>query len=135
MTKPDSLPQTSKSNQAGKQCLSSLPDFVQQALIILQQAGFEAFIVGGCVRDLLMGHQPKDWDITTNARPTDILAALPDSKYKNSFGTVIWPIYLTDSTEVLEITTYRSESDYDDHRHPSEIIFEDKLENDLSRRD
>lgn len=135
MTKPDSLPRTDRSNQAGRQYLSALPDFVQQTLIRLKQAGFEAFIVGGCVRDLLMGHQPKDWDITTNARPTDILAALPGSKYENSFGTVLWPVHLTDGTKVLEITTYRSESDYADHRHPGEIIFEDKLENDLSRRD
>ncbi|NCU44352.1 HD domain-containing protein [Candidatus Falkowbacteria bacterium] len=115
--------------------LSRLPDFVKKTLTSLQKAGFEAFIVGGCVRDLLMGQEPKDWDITTNARPDDILATLPGSKYENNFGTVLWPIHLSDSTAVLEITTYRSEAGYDDHRHPSEITFEDKLENDLSRRD
>jgi putative nucleotidyltransferase with HDIG domain len=118
-----------------KQKLAYLPDYVQQSLKTLYQANFEAYVVGGCVRDLLMGQAPKDWDITTNARPDDILSIFPGSKYENNFGTVLWPIHLANSIPVLEITTYRSEADYDDHRHPNKIIFEDELENDLSRRD
>lgn len=118
-----------------KQRLACLPNYVQESLEILRKANFEAYVVGGCVRDLLMGQTPKDWDITTNARPDDILAIFPGSKYENNFGTVLWPVHLIDSTPVLEITTYRSESDYNDHRHPSQIVFEDELENDLSRRD
>lgn len=120
---------------AAEQRLKQLPGFVQDTLSRLQQAGFEAFVVGGCVRDLLLNQTPKDWDITTNARPNDILATLPNSKYENDFGTVMVPFHLPDSTPVIEVTTYRSESGYSDHRHPSEVAFEDNLEADLSRRD
>ncbi|HNW55795.1 MAG TPA: HD domain-containing protein, partial [bacterium] len=112
-----------------------LPSFVQQALIALENKDFEAFVVGGCVRDILMGSEPKDWDITTNARPEETLKIFADSKYENDFGTVIVPFHDIENVPVVEITTYRSESNYDDHRHPSEVCFEDKLENDLSRRD
>ncbi|NCU44119.1 hypothetical protein EOM71_00380, partial [Candidatus Falkowbacteria bacterium] len=126
---------TNNTDLAAAERLSKLPDFVWQALFELQKANFEAFIVGGCVRDLLINQEPKDWDITTNARPDDILAIFPGSKYENNFGTVLWPIHLTDSTTVIEITTYRSEAGYNDHRHPSQIVFENELENDLSRRD
>ncbi len=135
MTKSPYQKSINNSDVAVAERLSKLPDFVRQALFRLQKAGFEAFIVGGCVRDLLIDQEPKDWDITTNARPDNVLTILPNSKYENNFGTVLWPIHLADNTTVLEITTYRSETGYNDHRHPSEIIFEDKLENDLSRRD
>lgn len=114
-----------------------IPKFVKDAVEKLEAAGFEAFIVGGCVRDLLMNKEPKDWDITTNARPEDILKILPDSKYENIFGTVIVPVKDKDgkTIDVLEITTYRSEQGYSDRRHPDEIRFEDKLDKDLERRD
>ncbi len=115
--------------------IKQIPDFVQQALTALENKGFEAFVVGGCVRDLLMGNEPKDWDITTNARPEEILKIFADSKYENNFGTVIVPFHGLENVPVVEITTYRSEAAYNDHRHPSEVSFEDKLENDLSRRD
>ena len=122
-------------NSTAEQRLKRLPDFVQEALVKLQQAGFAAFVVGGCVRDLLINEEPKDWDITTNARPDDILSLFTDSKYENNFGTVLVPFHSIANTPVIEITTYRSEAGYDDHRHPGEIIFEDELEKDLSRRD
>ncbi|HPL83572.1 MAG TPA: HD domain-containing protein [bacterium] len=108
---------------------------VQKILDKLTEANFEAYIVGGCVRDLIMGREPHDWDITTNARPEDVLALFKKSKYENDFGTVLVPYHNKDKTQVIEVTTYRSEANYDDHRHPSEIKFEDKLEKDLSRRD
>lgn len=117
------------------QRLNEVPDFVKDALAKLQKAGFEAYVVGGCVRDLLMSQKPKDWDITTNALPEKILKLFVKGKYENRFGTVMVPVHLADSTPVLEITTYRSEAGYDDHRHPSEIVFEKELEQDLSRRD
>jgi tRNA nucleotidyltransferase/poly(A) polymerase len=66
----------------------------EKILIVLQQlesAGHEAFLVGGSVRDLIMGKEPKDWDITTSAKPEDILKVFPDGKYENDFGTVILP--------------------------------------------
>lgn len=108
---------------------------VQQILDKLNEANFEAFVVGGCVRDLIMGQEPHDWDITTNAKPEEILALFKHSKYENKFGTVLVPYRDKDKTRVIEVTTYRSEANYDDHRHPRAIKFEDKLEKDLGRRD
>ncbi len=114
-----------------------IPDYVKNILEKLDQAGFEAYIVGGCVRDLLMAKAPKDWDITTNARPEKILEIFTDGKYENIFGTVLVPIKLENGEieDVVEVTTYRSEQGYSDRRHPDEIKFEDSLEKDLSRRD
>lgn len=114
-----------------------IPKFVVNTIKQLETAGFEAFIVGGCVRDLLLCKEPKDWDITTNARPEKIQEIFPESKYENTFGTVLVKIKnkQNETEEVLEVTTYRSEQGYSDRRHPDEITFEDDLEKDLSRRD
>jgi tRNA nucleotidyltransferase (CCA-adding enzyme) len=114
-----------------------IPGYVKNIVEKLEQAGFDAYIVGGCVRDLLMGREPKDWDITTNARPEKILEVFSNGKYQNNFGTVLVPIKLEDGTteDVVEVTTYRSEQGYSDRRHPDEVKFEDNLEKDLSRRD
>lgn len=108
----------------------------------LEKNKYEAFIVGGCVRDLLMGFEPRDWDITTKARPEEILKVFPDAKYENEFGTVLLPIKKLEvrskkleSKGCVEITTYRSEQGYSDRRRPDEVKFEDKLEKDLERRD
>ncbi len=115
----------------------NIPSYILDSLQKLENAGFEAFIVGGCVRDLLLEKTPKDWDITTIARPEEVLKVLPDSKYENDFGTVIFPIRDKDENllDVVEITTYRSESTYSNNRHPDNVVFEDKLESDLARRD
>ena len=128
-----------------------IPEYVKNLVEKLEQAGFAAYIVGGCVRDLLMSRVPGDWDITTNARPEKILEIFPDGKYENVFGTVLVPIKSAggpsapsttlragssgQAKDVVEITTYRSEQGYSDRRHPDEIKFEDSLEKDLSRRD
>ena len=114
-----------------------IPEYVKEILEKLGKNGFEAYIVGGCVRDFLRGVEPKDWDVTTNARPEDILRVFPEGKYENIFGTVIVPIKNEkEETEyVVEVTTYRSEQGYSDRRHPDQITFEDKLDNDLERRD
>ncbi len=108
-----------------------------KVLRLLEKNKFEAYVVGGCVRDLLLGNEPKDWDITTNARPEQMLKIFPEAKYENVFGTVILPIKNKDgqTEQVLEITTYRSEQGYSDRRHPDEIKFEDELDKDLERRD
>ena len=102
----------------------------------LQENGFEAFLVGGCVRDLLLRRQPKDWDIATNALPERIQEIFPDSVYENDFGTVA---VKTESAEpalkVVEITTYRSEGTYKDKRHPDKVVFTKNIKDDLSRRD
>ncbi len=118
----------------------NIPKYVKQIINDLEKAGFEAFIVGGCVRDLLMKREPKDWDITTNARPNEILDIFPFGKYENRFGTVVVPVkglgkQYKDNKELVEITTYRSEQGYSDRRHPDKVTFEKYLDKDLSRRD
>ena len=102
----------------------------------LQDAGFEAYLVGGCVRDIILDREPKDWDITTNAKPEQIQKIFKDNVYENKFGTVG---VKTDSEDpklkVVEITTYRIEGKYTDKRHPDEIKFAETVEEDLARRD
>lgn len=103
----------------------------------LEAAGFEAYIVGGCVRDLLTGKTPKDWDVTTNATPEEIQKIFPDTFYENKFGTVGVENKETEneSLMVIEVTPYRLESTYSDGRHPDEVKFSKNLEDDLKRRD
>lgn len=102
----------------------------------LEKAGFEAFIVGGCVRDLLLGSEPEDWDVATSAKPEEIQKVFPESFYENKFFTVT---VLTKSKnpklKEIEITTYRKEAKYTDKRHPDEVRFAGSLEEDLARRD
>ena len=120
-----------------------IPVYVLEAIAKLKNAGFEAYIVGGCVRDFLMEKTPKDWDITTNAKPEEMLLIFPQGKYENTYGTVLVPIRdeIKDGqdkgnlVDVLEITTYRSEQGYSDSRHPDEIVFETEIDKDLERRD
>lgn len=102
---------------------------IKKILNRLQTAGFEAYLVGGCVRDLLMGKTPKDWDICTSALPEEIRKLFKKSFYNNKFGTVI---VLPSKTE---ITTFRKEAQYTDKRHPDKIEFTNSLEQDLKRRD
>lgn len=113
-----------------------IPQYVIEIIRKLEAAGFEAFVVGGCVRDMLLGIEPKDWDVATDARPEEIQKIFSDSVYENEFGTVGIKIKDEDKTvDVVEITTYRIESKYTDKRHPDEISFAKTLEEDLSRRD
>lgn len=114
-----------------------VPPYIENILSSLEANGFEGYVVGGCVRDLLLGKRPKDWDVTTDARPEEILKVFPEGKYENIFGTVIVPIKDDEgrTEDVVEVTTYRSEQGYSDRRHPDEIRFEEELEKDLSRRD
>ncbi len=102
----------------------------------MESAGFEAYLVGGCVRDLLLERIPQDWDVTTNARPEKIQELFPKSFYENKFGTVSVVTGSEDpKLRAIEITPYRLEGKYSDKRHPDEIKFADKLEDDLARRD
>lgn len=92
--------------------------------------------MGGCVRDLILGGEPDDWDVTTNAKPEDIQKIFPDNFYKNKFGTVtVKTGSKNESLKEVEVTPYRVEGKYSDKRHPEEIKFVTKLEDDLSRRD
>ena len=107
----------------------------------MKRSGFEAWIVGGCVRDALLGRTPDDWDITTSALPEEVFQTLTRSGIavrKSTglkHGTVTAFFKTQDGYENYEITTYRSEGDYSDGRHPDSVSFVKSLEADLSRRD
>ena len=116
--------------------IKKIPKPVIEVLKKIEKAKLEAYIVGGCVRDLIMDKVPKDWDVTTNAKPEEVLKIFPDSFYENNFGTVGIKIKEKEKTiSIIEITTYRTESKYSDKRHPDKIKFAETLEEDLSRRD
>ncbi len=110
-----------------------LPEPVLDILDKFDEFGYEIYIVGGAVRDLLMGRLTNDWDFTTNATPEEILKVIPEGFYDNQFGTVGFTV--KDYKEPFEITTYRTEEGYSDARHPDKISWGKTLEDDLSRRD
>lgn len=113
-----------------------LPSEVKNILEKLQKAGHEGYVVGGCVRDLLTNGRPKDWDITTNARPEEIQKIFPEHVYENTFGTVgVKTGSDNPNLAIVEITPYRIEGKYTDKRHPDKIKFAKTLGEDLSRRD
>ena len=113
-----------------------IPSEVKTITKELAQNGFGAYLVGGCVRDLIMGREPKDWDVATDANPEKIQEIFPDSVYENNFGTVGVKTESDDPRlKIVEITTFRLEGTYTDKRHPDEVTFASTIEEDLSRRD
>jgi poly(A) polymerase/tRNA nucleotidyltransferase (CCA-adding enzyme) len=113
-----------------------IPKEVAEIIQILEKHGFEAYIVGGCVRDLLRGAKPQDWDITTNAPPEKIISIFPNSFYENKYFTVTVLTESKDETlKEIEITTFRKETKYSDKRHPDKVEFAKTLKEDLARRD
>lgn len=116
---------------------SPIPAEVVVVAETLEKGGFEAYIVGGCVRDLLLGRVPKDWDLTTNAHPEQIVKLFPKTVYENTFGTVavVNEETLDETLKIIEVTPYRIESTYSDRRHPDKVHFSTKIEDDLKRRD
>lgn len=132
-----------------------------EVVFTLQNRGFEAYLVGGCVRDLLMEKTPKDWDVTTDARPEQIQALFSETFYENDYGTVgvvrtpeisrEKPNIVSQETEygisrestqentpvkeVIEVTPYRLEAKYSNYRHPDSVSFGTSIEDDLKRRD
>ena len=114
-----------------------VPTEVSRVTEELENAGFEAYLVGGCVRDFLRGETPKDWDITTSAKPDEIEEIFDNTFYNNEFGTVgIVNEQTEDETlKVVQVTPYRLETTYSDARHPDSVEFGDSLEDDLKRRD
>lgn len=110
-----------------------LPPFVLKILKKFHAAGYEIYIVGGAVRDLLSGKMVDDWDFTTNATPEDILKLFPNAFYDNAFGTV--GISDESSPNPYEVTTFRREYGYSDKRRPDKVEWGKTLEEDLKRRD
>ena len=109
-----------------------IPENVEKIINTLEAAGFEAYAVGGCIRDSLLGREPNDWDITTSARPEET-----KKLFKKTFDTGIkhgTVSVLMDRT-VYEVTTYRIDGEYEDSRHPKSVVFTDRLSEDLMRRD
>jgi tRNA nucleotidyltransferase (CCA-adding enzyme) len=104
-----------------------IPKEVKSILEKIKENGFEAFLVGGCVRDLIMKKEPKDWDVATNANPEQIQKIFPKSFCNNDFGTV--------NVLGVEITPFRTEEKYTDKRHPDRVEWAKTIEEDLSRRD
>ena len=109
-----------------------LPEKVEYIINTLEEAGYEAYAVGGCVRDSLLNREPDDWDITTSARPQQVKAVFPrtiDTGIQHGTVTVMM------GKEGFEVTTYRIDGEYEDSRHPKEVIFTANLVEDLKRRD
>ena len=122
--------------------IEKIPQQVSDILTAIQEAGSKSYIVGGCVRDLILGRVPKDWDITTGAKPKDVQKLFSDSFYENEFGTVgvkVKPFLPNGKADrehdVIEITTFRIESKYSDKRRPDQVKFAKTLAEDLARRD
>ena len=114
----------------------NIPSTVSNIINILESHGFEAYVVGGCVRDSILGRVPNDWDITTDALPEKVMEVFKD------IGATVVPTGIKHGTVTViinndsyEITTYRIDGEYKDSRRPEEVIFTSKLEEDLARRD
>lgn len=109
-----------------------LPEKVKKILDTLTEAGYEAYAVGGCVRDSILGRIPNDWDVTTSAKPVEVKALFPrtvDTGIQHGTVTVML------GREGFEVTTYRIDGEYEDSRHPKEVTFTASLAEDLKRRD
>jgi len=114
----------------------SISKEVSEVLSELEHNNFKAYLVGGCVRDLFLEREPKDWDVTTDAKPEEIQKIFPESVYENKFGTVGVKTGSEDQKlALIEVTTFRVEAAYTDKRHPDKIQFAQTVEEDLSRRD
>ena len=110
-----------------------LPQAVQYVLERLEDAGFAAYAVGGCVRDTLLGRTPGDWDVTTAARPEQVLALFDG--YAIPTGLKHGTVTVRTGEMHIEVTTFRADGTYTDHRRPDQVFFSDRLEEDLCRRD
>lgn len=109
-----------------------LPDRVRYIIEKLEAAGYEAYAVGGCVRDSLLGRKPNDWDVTTSAKPQQIKAVF---RHTIDTGIQHGTVTVMLDREGFEVTTYRIDGEYEDSRHPKEVIFTANLIEDLKRRD
>ncbi|MCL5114147.1 MAG: CCA tRNA nucleotidyltransferase [Patescibacteria group bacterium] len=118
-----------------------IPDKILDIYKKFEKKNFKIYLVGGCVRNLLLKKDIKDWDMTTNATPQEMLKLFPNGFYDNQFGTVGIPVEKAKSADsfrhlgIVEATTFRTEHGYVDRRHPQEVSWGKTIEEDLSRRD
>lgn len=115
-----------------------MPQHVKKIIGILQAHGYEAYVVGGCVRDAMLGKEPHDWDITTSAKPMEVKALFKktvDTGLQHGTVTVLMRNAESGKTQGYEVTTYRVDGKYEDHRRPKEVAFTGSLSEDLLRRD
>lgn len=115
-----------------------IPPHISEIVKKFEDSGYEIYLVGGSVRDLLRKRVVKDWDLTTNATPQEMLKLFPDAVYENKFGTVgikAPDLPETEHKGLVEVTTYRTEEDYKDRRHPEKVEWGKTVEEDLKRRD
>ena len=115
----------------------TIPAFIKDTYSIIKSGGYEVYLVGGSVRDLLLQKPIKDWDFTTSAAPEQILQLFPQGFYDNKFGTVGIPVETAPDGQrsILEITTFRTEDGYSDSRHPENVNWGKSLADDVQRRD
>jgi len=123
------LPGTELSDEAAVG--AAIPQPVHELMGVLWGAGHAAYVVGGSLRDVLLGRQPFDWDLATDARPDEILKLFPSAVYENAYGTVA----VRHRDDLYEVTTFRTDHDYTDFRRPHRVEFGDSVEVDLARRD
>ena len=123
------LPGTELSDEAAVG--AAIPQPVHELMGVLWGAGHAAYVVGGSLRDVLLGRQPFDWDLATDARPDEILKLFPSAVYENAYGTVA----VRHRDDLYEVTTFRTDHDYTDFRRPHRVEFGDTVEVDLARRD
>ncbi|HEY6058127.1 MAG TPA: HD domain-containing protein, partial [Candidatus Limnocylindrales bacterium] len=129
-TRQPAAPESAEANALEKD-QPSIPPAVRSLLDDLWRAGHAAYVVGGSLRDALLGRVAADWDLATSARPPDVQAIFPGSVYENRFGTVA----VVRDGVAYEITTFRTDHEYADFRRPHRVEFGDRIEADLARRD
>jgi len=116
-----------------------LPNDVKQFMNVFERKGFQIYVVGGAVRDLLLGKNKEslddNWDFTTNATPEEILKLFPNGYYNNQYGTVSIVQKNNEVKKIFEVTTFRKETEYEDFRHPKKISWAKTVNEDLARRD
>ena len=119
-------------DMTGKDSRIKIPEKAQHIIDVLESHGFEGYVVGGCVRDAILGRTPNDWDITTSASPEEVKALFP---HTIDTGIAHGTVTVLSDHEPYEVTTYRIDGAYEDARHPSSVTFTRSLEEDLKRRD
>jgi tRNA nucleotidyltransferase (CCA-adding enzyme) len=111
---------------------NKIPKSALEVVLHLKRQGWKAYLVGGCVRDLILGREPNDWDVATNATPEDVMDVFPKTI---PTGILHGTVTVIKDGDHIEVTTFRTDGDYKDGRRPESVRFEDSVEADLSRRD